>query len=228
MNNNVIPVNDELLVIKGKEGLVNISQWQNTGKYWARGTNTKSRTTLTRGTHKVFKSRAKEIRKAHLAKERAATKQQLNTLSAQLSALSPLGSSAPYSGGPLAINEDFVQQIMRASSPNEIVYGQKFSRGVLNSNIPLFGEYVMIRSSEGKTPSEIGAELNVLHKSGKLKTALNKVRKTRKNLNDLNAMLAGLEVGGGKKRKTLHSTRRRRHTKHRHTKRKTHRGTRRH
>jgi hypothetical protein len=98
----------------------------------------------------------------------------------------------------------------------------------LNSNIPLFGEYVMIRSSEGKTPSEIGAELNVLHKSGKLKTALNTVRKTRKNLNDLNAMLAGLEVGGGKKRKTLHSTRRRRHTKHRHTKRKTHRGTRRH
>lgn len=86
MNNSVFQVGDELIVEKGKEGMVNGSQWANTGKYWARGTNSKSRTTAARGTHKVFKSRAKEIRRAMLKQQKEMLKAEMNSLQAQLAA----------------------------------------------------------------------------------------------------------------------------------------------
>lgn len=68
MNNTVFQVGDELIVEKGREGMVNGRFWENTKKYWARGTNSKSRTTERRGTHKVFKSKQREILKAEKAK----------------------------------------------------------------------------------------------------------------------------------------------------------------
>ena len=86
MNNSVFQVDDELIVEKGREGMVNGSQWTNTGKYWARGTNSKSRTTATRGTHKVFKSRAKEIRRAQLKQQKEMLKAEMNSLQGQLAA----------------------------------------------------------------------------------------------------------------------------------------------
>ena len=81
MNNSVFQVGDELIIEKGREGIVNDAQWANTGKYWARGTNSKSRTSATRGTHKVFKSRAKQIRRAELAAQRASVKRHINEIS---------------------------------------------------------------------------------------------------------------------------------------------------
>lgn len=86
MSNSVFQVGDELIVEKGREGMVNGSQWTNTKKYWARGTNSKSRTTATRGTHKVFKSRAKEIKKAQIKQEKERLKAEMNILQRQLAA----------------------------------------------------------------------------------------------------------------------------------------------
>lgn len=216
MNNSVFQVGDELIVEKGKEGMVNRSQWNNTGKYWTRGSNTKSRTTERRGTHKVFKSRAKQIRRAELAAQRASVKQRVNEISAQISAMALGARGSSPNGGPLPINEEFMAEIMATENPNTIVYGKKFSRGILNSNIPILKEYAMIRASEGKTGSEIVKELTALRNTGQLIPALNALKKSKKNLNDLNAMLAGLGMEGGKKRR---HTKRRSHTKRRHTRR---------
>lgn len=86
MNNSVFQLGDELIVEKGREGMVNGAHWQNTGKYWARGTNYKSRTSSTRGTHKVFKSRAKEIRKLQLKEAQPKLKAEINSIQGQLAA----------------------------------------------------------------------------------------------------------------------------------------------
>jgi hypothetical protein len=86
MNNSVFQLGDELVVEKGREGMVNGSYWQDTGRYWARGTNYKSRTSSTRGTHKVFKSRAKEIRKSQLKEQKPKLKAEINTIQGQLAA----------------------------------------------------------------------------------------------------------------------------------------------
>ncbi len=87
MNNSTFQVGDELIVEKGREGMVNGSQWTNTGKYWARGTNSKSRTSSARGTHKVFKSRAKEIKKAQLKQQKEKLKAEMNSMQGQLATL---------------------------------------------------------------------------------------------------------------------------------------------
>ena len=217
MNNSVFQVNDELIVEKGREGMVNGRLWENTGRFWTRGTNTKSRTSASRGTHKVFRSRAKEIRRAELAAARAAIKQQMNLLSSQLSSLTVMGSaSAAATGGPLPINEAFVRQVVAANSPNNIVYGQKLSRAVLNTNIASLKEYAMIRNREGIPPAQIAAELDNLHKTKQLNQALAALKQGVKELNELDAMMRELGVSGGKKR--THA--KRRHTKRRHTRRR--------
>lgn len=82
--NSNFEVSDERFVKKGREGIVNGSQWKNTGKYWMKGTNSKSRTTSSRGTHKVFKSRANEIKKAHSKEQKEKLKAEINTLQGQL------------------------------------------------------------------------------------------------------------------------------------------------
>lgn len=221
MNNSAFHVGDELIVDKTRAnilGSINASQWANTGKYWARGTNSKSRTTAARGTHKVFKSRAKEIRRLELAAAKASAKQQLNVLGSQLNKMGLGSASAAASAtGALPINEEFIHTIMTTANPNNIVYGKKFSRLVLNSDIPLLREYVQIRMEEGKSLAQIASELTALRNSGELKGALAVLKKTKSNLIALNAMLAGLEMDGGKKRRHTkrHKTHRRKsHKKH--------------
>jgi len=171
MNNNAIPVNDELLVIKGKEGLVNMSQWQNTGKYWARGTNTKSRTTSARGTHKVFKSKAKEIRKAQLKQQKEMLKAEMNSLQGQLAATGFIRNPS--------------ERLRIRNANGSFSYATQLRTGLSHN------------------------QLSTIEKKYRNENALNA---------ELSAMMGVLDVGG--KRKTLRSTRRRRHTK-----RKTHRGT---
>ena len=95
MSNQVFQVGDELIVEKGKEGMVNGRYWANTGKYWARGTNASSRTSASRGTHKVFKSKAPELAKA----EKVRMKGEVNALANQMLA-SNFGTRVQYKKGP--------------------------------------------------------------------------------------------------------------------------------
>jgi len=95
MNNSVFQVNDELIVEKGRAGMVNGRHWANTGKYWARGTNAKSRTSASRGTHKVFKSRAPELAKA----EKERMKAEVNALANRMLAAN-FGTRVQYKMGP--------------------------------------------------------------------------------------------------------------------------------
>jgi hypothetical protein len=225
---NYIQDGEELFVVKGKEDTVNGSQWQNTGQYWAvplnaKGnprpptpSNYKTRTSSSRGTHRVFKSRAKEIKKAQLAAAKVAIKQQMNLLSSQLSSLA-VGPSIPSKTGALPINEAFIRQVVAAGTPNNIVYGQKFSRGVLNMNIQSLKEYAMIRDQEGIPPAQIAAELDHLYKEKELNGALAVLKQRKQELNEVERMLAGLGMGGGKKRR--HTKKHKKSHKRRHTKR---------
>jgi hypothetical protein len=86
-NNSNFIKGDERFVKKGREGNVNGSQWRNTKQYWARGTNSKSRTSSGRGTHKVFKSRANEIKKAHSKEQKEKLKEQKEKLKAEINTL---------------------------------------------------------------------------------------------------------------------------------------------
>jgi hypothetical protein len=86
-NNSVFQIGDELIVDKTRAnilGSINTSQWKNTGRYWARGTEPTKRTTMTRGTHKVFETREKEIKKAKAKAERDAHKAKVNGMQHQL------------------------------------------------------------------------------------------------------------------------------------------------
>jgi hypothetical protein len=95
MNNSAFQVNDELIVEKGREGMVNARYWANTGRFWARGTNTKSRTSASRGTHKVFKSKAPELAKA----EKGRMKGEVNALANRMLAAN-FGTHLQYKMGP--------------------------------------------------------------------------------------------------------------------------------
>lgn len=95
MSNAVFQVNDELIVEKGREGMVNGRYWANTGKYWARGTNSKSRTSASRGTHKVFKSKAPELAKD----EKKRMKEEVNALANRMLAAN-FGTRVQFKMGP--------------------------------------------------------------------------------------------------------------------------------
>lgn len=95
MSSNDFYVNDERIVHRDRVGAVNGRHWANTGKYWAVGTNVKSRTSASRGTHKVFKSRAPELAKA----EKERMKAEVNALANRMLA-SNFGTRVQYKMGP--------------------------------------------------------------------------------------------------------------------------------
>jgi hypothetical protein len=95
MSTNDFYVNDERIVHRDRVGAVNGRHWANTGKYWALGTNVKSRTSASRGTHKVFKSRAPEL--AKVKKERM--KAEVNALANRMLAAN-FGTRVQYKMGP--------------------------------------------------------------------------------------------------------------------------------
>ena len=95
MSNAVFQVDDELIVEKGREGMVNARYWANTGRFWARGTNSKSRTSSSRGTHRVFKSKAPELAKA----EKARLAAEVNALANKMLAAN-FGTRVQYKKGP--------------------------------------------------------------------------------------------------------------------------------
>ena len=86
-NNSAFQIEDKLFVNKTRGnilGSINTSQWKNTGRYWVRGTDTTSRTSASRGTHMVFESREKEIKKAIAKAERDAHKAKVDDMQGQL------------------------------------------------------------------------------------------------------------------------------------------------
>lgn len=87
--------NGELLVRSGLEGRVNGRYWANTGRYWREGTNKRSRTTASRGTHKVFKSKAPELARA----EKERMKAEVNALANRMLAAN-FGTRVQYKMGP--------------------------------------------------------------------------------------------------------------------------------
>jgi hypothetical protein len=95
MSNAAFQVDDELIVEKGREGMVNARYWANTGRFWARGTNAKSRTSSSRGTHRVFKSKAPELAKA----EKARLAAEVNALANRMLAAN-FGTQVQYKKGP--------------------------------------------------------------------------------------------------------------------------------
>ena len=95
MSTNDFYINDERIVHRDRVGAVNGRHWANTGKYWALGTNVKSRTSASRGTHKVFKSRAPELAKA----EKERMKAEVNALANRMLAAN-FGTRVQYKMGP--------------------------------------------------------------------------------------------------------------------------------
>lgn len=155
----------ELLVPKGYEHTVNNKKWKNTGAYWKDGSNTKLRTTKGRGTHKVYKNIAPEIKQQLSRASAAATR----NVTRHLKNVGVNNGSASNRSKNTTINANFLTKLVR--NPENVPYGAKFSRGILNMNVEKIRKYAMRRYEEGipvnKIASEIQSELNTADKAAK-------------------------------------------------------------
>jgi hypothetical protein len=160
MASNEIFIHKGELIVAKDQPEPDASRWKFTGKYWAKGTPLERRTTAARGTHKVYQDLLPGMLKEQQKQETKYMKGVIGNLAGNVETLRFNNESNNNEGkGMKKIDHKFVQMVINSKSANNIPYGEKLSRGLMNSDIPNIKAYAIKRSEEGAPVNAIVQEL---------------------------------------------------------------------